>query len=54
MSNDPNRSQRYPLTWPAWLADKVAEAANDRAMSIATWMREAAIEKLERDKKVQP
>jgi len=28
--------------------EKVAEAANDRAMSVATWMREAALEKLER------
>jgi hypothetical protein len=54
MSNDPNRNVRYPLTWPFWLAEKAAEAANDRAMSVATWLREAAIEKLERDKKVQP
>ena len=28
--------------------EKVAEAATDRAMSVATWMREAALEKLER------
>jgi hypothetical protein len=51
MSNDPNRMTRYPLTWPAWLAEKVAAAANARAMSVATWMREAAIEKLERTEK---
>ena len=50
MSNDPNQNIRYPLTWPAWLADKVAQAANARAMSVATWLREAALEKLERDK----
>lgn len=48
MSNDPERVLRYPLSWPAWMADKVAEAANTRAMSVATWMREAALEKLER------
>ena len=51
MSNDPNRNIRYPLTWPAWLAEKVAAAANERAMSVATWLREAAIEKLERTEK---
>lgn len=46
--HDPNENVRYPLTWPFWLAEKVAEAASARAMSVATWMREAAIEKLER------
>jgi hypothetical protein len=39
---------RYPLSWPAWMYEKAAEAANDRAMSVATWLREAALEKLER------
>ena len=39
------RSQDGPL------AEKVAEAANARAMSIATWLREAALEKLERTEK---
>ena len=42
---------RYPLTWPTWMAEKVAEAANKRAMSMATWLREAAQEKLERTEK---
>ena len=51
MSNDPNRLIRYPLSWPAWMYEKVAEAANARAMSVATWMREAALEKLERTEK---
>jgi hypothetical protein len=51
MSNDPDRIIRYPLSWPAWMAEDVAEAANKRAMSMATWLREAAIEKLERLKK---
>ena len=51
MSSDPNRNIRYPLTWPAWMYEKVAEAANARAMSVATWMREAALEKLERTEK---
>ena len=45
---DPERTVRYPLSWPAWMYEKVAEAANARAMSVATWMREAALEKLER------
>lgn len=45
---DPNRTLRYPLSWPAWLSEQVAEAANARAMSVATWLREAAQEKLER------
>ena len=42
------RTVRYPLSWPAWLAKKVAEAADARATTVAAWMREAAIEKLER------
>ena len=52
MSDDPNRLVRYPLSWPAWLAEKVAVAANARAMSVAAWMREAAIKELERTEKV--
>jgi hypothetical protein len=48
---NPERQMSYLLRWPWWLEDKVAEAANARAMSIATWLREAAQEKLERDKK---
>ena len=48
---DPERMIRYLLSWPASLAEKVAEAANARAMSIATWLREAALEKLERTEK---
>jgi hypothetical protein len=51
MSNDPERMIRYPLSWPAWLSEKVSEAANARAMSVATWLREAAQEKLERTEK---
>jgi len=45
---NPERQISYPLRWPAWLAERVAEAANARAMSVATWLREAAQEKLER------
>jgi hypothetical protein len=39
------------MVWPAWLAGQVAEAANAKTMSVAVWMREAAIEKLERQRK---
>jgi len=46
---DRDRVIAYPLRWPAWLAERVAEAANARAMSMATWLREASLEKLERD-----
>jgi hypothetical protein len=46
---NPNRLIRYPLSWPAWLAEWSAAAANDRAQSVADWLRQAAIEKLERD-----
>jgi hypothetical protein len=56
MSDDPHRTIRYPLNWPAWLADAVAAAASNRAMTVATWMREAALEKLSRaneDKQVR-
>jgi hypothetical protein len=48
---DQGRQVSYPLRWPAWLAEKAAEAANARAMSMATWLREAAQEKLARDRK---
>ena len=51
MNDEPQRTSRFPLTWPAWLAKQVEEAASARAMSMATWLREAAIEKLERDRK---
>ena len=54
MSDDPNRLVRYPLSWPAWLAEKVAGAANARAMSVAAWMREAAIKELERTEDKKP
>ena len=53
MSGDPNRNVRYPLTWPAWLAEKVARAADARAMSVATWLREAAINELKRTEEGQ-
>lgn len=46
---DPQRLIRYPLTWPAWLSERVAKAASGRAMSVAAWLRLAALEKLERD-----
>jgi hypothetical protein len=42
---------RYPLTWPAWMCERVTEAANARAMSVAVWIREAVREKLERTEK---
>lgn len=49
MTSDPDRILRYPLNWPAWLAELTAQAANDRAMSTADYLRQAAVEKLERD-----
>lgn len=51
MSHDPNENVRYPLTWPFWMSEKVAEAANERAMTVATWLRVAILEKLERSGK---
>ncbi len=49
-----NRLIGYPLRWPAWMAERVAEAATARGMSVATWLREAALEKLERAGQSQP
>ena len=46
---DQDRLVAYPLRWPRWLADRAAQAANARAMSTAAWLREAALQKLERD-----
>lgn len=48
---DPGRTVRYVLSWPAWLAEKVAEAAGGRMMPMAVWLREAAVEKLEQAEK---
>ena len=50
---DPERMVRYPLTWPAWLAEKVAKAAGARTMPMAVWIREAILEKFEREEKGQ-
>lgn len=47
--HDPERIVRYPLSWPAWLAEKVRAAATARTLSMAAWMREAILEKLERE-----
>lgn len=49
MTSNPDRIIRYPLNWPAWLAELTAQAANDRAQSIADYLRQAAVERLERD-----
>lgn len=48
---DLNEQVSYPLRWPVWLADQAAKAAKARTMSVAAWLREAAMEKLERDKR---
>jgi hypothetical protein len=50
-TEDENRQVRYLLSWPAWLYEKAAEAAHERAQSVAAWLRQAAVEKLERDGK---
>ena len=49
MRSDPDRLIRYPLNWPAWLSNLAAQAANDRAMAVAVYIREAVLEKLDRD-----
>jgi predicted HicB family RNase H-like nuclease len=46
---DPNRQITYPLRWPAWMAEKTAQEANARAQSMATWIREAVRQRLERE-----
>jgi hypothetical protein len=46
---NPDRITGYPLRWPVSLAERVSEAAKGRYMSVNTWMRQAALEKLERD-----
>jgi predicted GIY-YIG superfamily endonuclease len=43
------RSARFPMTWPASMAEKVAAAAREHTMPIAVWVREAIREKLERE-----
>lgn len=50
---DPDRMVRYPLTWPAWMAKVVAEAAGSRLMPMAVWVREAILEKIERERQSQ-
>jgi hypothetical protein len=45
----------FPMRWPAQLRDRVFAAENRRAQarsqhpSVTAWLREAAVEKLERD-----
>ena len=52
---DPNKTVTYPMRWPRWLRDKVAAAAEREAQAraqpanVAAWLRDAAMEKLERD-----
>jgi hypothetical protein len=45
-----DRSVRYALSWPAWLAERAAQAASQRTMPLSAWIRQAVLEKLERDK----
>lgn len=45
---DPDRPVRYPLTWPASMAEQVARAASAHTMPMSVWIREAVREKLER------
>jgi hypothetical protein len=51
MSEEPDQNQlvTYPMRMPRWLSQKVSAAANKRAQSAADWLRQAAIEKLNRD-----
>lgn len=49
MSDDTEDYIRFQMVWPARLARKVAGAARTRTISRAAWLREAALEKLERD-----
>jgi hypothetical protein len=46
---DQNQLVTYPMRMPRWLSQKVATAANKRAQSTADWLRQAALEKLNRD-----
>jgi hypothetical protein len=46
---NPDRIIGYPLRWPASLAERASQAANARYMSVNTWLRQAALEKIERD-----
>jgi len=46
---DPDPQVRYPLTWRASMAEKVAAAARRHTMPMAVWVREAIREKLERE-----
>ena len=46
---NPHRMIRFPLSWPASLQERAAEAANSRRISTATWIREAVAEKLQRE-----
>lgn len=48
---DPERLVRYPLTWPASMAERVAAEAKAHTMPMAVWLREAVREKLERTEK---
>ena len=50
---DPDRLVRYPLSWPASMAERVAKVASAHTMPIAVWVREAIRKELERTEKEQ-
>lgn len=45
---------RYQMLWPAWFGEAVKRAAKTRALTTAAWLRQAAIEKMERDNQDDP
>jgi hypothetical protein len=42
-------TERFQLVWPAWLGAKARAAARTQTLSLSAWLRQAVVEKLERD-----
>jgi hypothetical protein len=49
MPDEQDESTRFQLTWPKWLSDRVRRAAATTATPVGAWLRQAALEKLERE-----
>jgi len=54
VTDDTEQYVRFQMTWPAWLDSQVKDVAKGRTISAAAWLREAALEKLEREGKERP
>jgi len=49
VTDETDDSTRFQLTWPKSLSERVRAAAATTATPVGAWLRQAALEKLERE-----